>query len=300
MDSALAAVARLATRFGLPADDLRIESDRGNLLVHLAPAPVLARVATLTAWTRRDPAAWLAREVTVAAHAAARGGPVVGPAPHPGPHDVDGFVISLWEHREIRPGRPTAFDTGVHLAELHRSLDGVDGLPWLAPATTQVTDALDAIEAAGARPRAEIAALRERHRAVLLDLRGSDPIVLHGDAHPGNLRRDSAGWFWVDLEETCVGPPEWDLAVAAGDGDVAAVLAGYAHAGGRVVDPAALEPFAAARAVEAAAWLAAMAHLRPAAYAEAAAARIAQVLSAPGRRAGARSWPPGPSRGSCS
>ena len=257
-------MARLAVGLGLPAGDLRVESDRGNLLVHLAPAPVLARVATLTAWTRRDPAAWLAREVRVAAHAAARGGP------------------------------------GVHLAELHRTLDGVDGLPWLAPATTQVTDALDAIEAVGARPAAEIAALRERHHAVLLDLRGSDPIVLHGDAHPGNLRRDAGGWFWVDLEETCVGPPEWDLAVATGDGDVAGVLAGYAHAGGGTVDPAALEPFAAARAVEAAAWLAAMAHLRPAAYAEAARERIDRVLSAPGRPAGARSSPPGPSRGSCS
>lgn len=251
MDRALAAVAGLATRLGLPADGLRVESDRGNLLVHLAPAPVLARVATLTARTRRDPAVWLTREVRVAAHAAARGGPVVAPAADPGPHAVDGFAISLWGFRDLRPGRADPFVVGARLGELHRSLDGVDGLPWLAPATTQVTDALDVL--AGARPGAEVAALRERHRAVLTHLRGSAPVVLHGDAHPGNLRRDPTGWLWIDLEETCAGPPEWDLAVAAGDGDVARVLAGYASATGRMVDPAALEPFAAARDVEAAA-----------------------------------------------
>lgn len=63
----VAAVARLGFRFGLPVGDLRVVSARGNLLVHVAPLPVLARVATLTGWTRRDPFAWLEREVAVAA-----------------------------------------------------------------------------------------------------------------------------------------------------------------------------------------------------------------------------------------
>jgi hypothetical protein len=62
----LAAAIALAREQGLPADDPRVLSSRGNLLVHLAPAPVVARVATLTAWTRSDPFVWLAREVAVA------------------------------------------------------------------------------------------------------------------------------------------------------------------------------------------------------------------------------------------
>src|SRR5215470_7312213 len=65
----LAAAVALAREQGLPADDPRVLSGRGNLLVHLAPAPVVARVATLTAWTRRDPFVWLAREVAVAGYA---------------------------------------------------------------------------------------------------------------------------------------------------------------------------------------------------------------------------------------
>ncbi len=59
----LAVATAVARELGLPADDHRVLSARGNLLVHLAPGPVVARVATLTAWTRDDPFAWLAREV---------------------------------------------------------------------------------------------------------------------------------------------------------------------------------------------------------------------------------------------
>ncbi len=82
-----AAALALARRLALPADGPAVLSSRGNLLLHLAPAPVVARVATLSAWLRRDPQAWLVREVAVAQYVAARGGPVVRPAPavDPGP-----------------------------------------------------------------------------------------------------------------------------------------------------------------------------------------------------------------------
>jgi hypothetical protein len=75
-----AAAATLARRLGLPGDDPVIPSSRGNLLVHFAPAPVVARVGTLNAWCRRDPFGWLAREVAVAGYLAGRGGPVGSPA----------------------------------------------------------------------------------------------------------------------------------------------------------------------------------------------------------------------------
>jgi len=206
----LATVVRLGRRLGLPTGDPRVLSSRGNLLVHLAPAPVVARAATLTGRTRRDPAEWLRREIAVSAHAAARGGPVVPPTAlvDPGPHVVDGLAVSLMEFRASTPGRASGAELGRALAALHTAAAGFPGeLPRLAPATEQVDEAL----AACGHP-AE-AALRARHRRALADLdgAGSPPVVLHGDAHAGNLLRGSAGWFWIDLEETCVGPPEWDL-----------------------------------------------------------------------------------------
>lgn len=269
----LGSVARLGRRLGLPVDDLRVLSARGNLLVHLAPAPVLARAVTLTAATRADPASWVAREIGVSAWAAARGGPVAPPTAlvDPGPHDVDGLVVGLMEFRASTPGRAEGRELGEALADLHAATAGYPGeLPWLAPAHEQVTDALR--RAAAWLPAATTAALHAHHAAVLAALAGSAPVVLHGDAHAGNLLRGGSGWFWVDLEETSLGPPEWDLAVL----DDPAAVAAYAARTGR--EPADLGPFRAARELEAVAWLQVMARQFPARYRQAAEERLAALL----------------------
>lgn len=99
---AVEAAVSVARGVGLRCTEPAVLSARGNALVHLAPAPVVARVSTLTAWTRRDPAEWLGREVAVAATAATRGGPVVAPTAlvDPGPYWVDGLALTLWTHVE--------------------------------------------------------------------------------------------------------------------------------------------------------------------------------------------------------
>src|SRR5215469_5899287 len=110
-----AAAVALAQRLGLPHDEPVILSNRGNLLVHLTPAPVVARVATLTARARRHPIEWLAREVAVAGCVASRGGPVVAPAEDAGPHWQDGFAISLWDYVRALDTVPGPADVGSAL-----------------------------------------------------------------------------------------------------------------------------------------------------------------------------------------
>ena len=46
--------------------------------------------------------------------------------------------------------------------------------------------------------------------------------TLHGDAHPGNLIATRNGLVWIDFEDVCLGPLEWDLASI---GDTTAVMA---------------------------------------------------------------------------
>ncbi|HXV94261.1 MAG TPA: phosphotransferase [Pseudonocardia sp.] len=281
----LAAAAEVAAARGLPTGDLRVLSARGNLVVHLAPAPVVARVATLTAATRCDPAAWLAREVAVARYAAERGGPVVAPAAEPGPHTARGLAITLWTHHETAPDVPGPEVVGTALAALHAAAAGCPApLPHLAPARDQVTEALDALERDRAVGPEVLTALRAQHAEVLTGLDGTGPAltVLHGDAHAGNLVRGADGaWRWIDLEETCTGPPEWDLAVMAGRSGPAALTA-YARASGcPVPTPAALAPFARARELEAVVWLLAMARQNPERYRETADARLAALLARP-------------------
>jgi thiamine kinase-like enzyme len=45
-----------------------------------------------------------------------------------------------------------------------------------------------------------------------LEAPGGDVQPVHGDAHPGNLVATHDGLVWIDFEEVCRGPVEWDLA----------------------------------------------------------------------------------------
>jgi hypothetical protein len=68
---ALRAVVAAAAERGLPVDGLRIVRDATNVLVHLEPAPVIARVPITLARLRNR--AWFEQEVELAAFAVPRG-----------------------------------------------------------------------------------------------------------------------------------------------------------------------------------------------------------------------------------
>ena len=74
--------------------------DGSNLLLHLRPAPVVARVATTTAMVRDGVEAWFQREVAVASHLVERGAPVVPPSNEvpPGPHQRNGLWLTFWRY----------------------------------------------------------------------------------------------------------------------------------------------------------------------------------------------------------
>lgn len=270
----LATATRLGTELDPPTGDCRVLSNRGNLIVHLSPAPVIVRVATLTAWTRRDPFAWMAREVAVASYAAARGAPIVPPASRadPGPHRRNGFVLSLWTYFPPGEQQADALATGETLALLHQTLtDCPEALPLLSPIREQIDEGLAALEREHVVEHGQVTALRSRHEQVLAELDDvSGTIgVLHGDAHPGNLLNTHKQWFWTDLEETCRGPREWDLAVLAHScqTDGKAALRAYAAVAATPIPPAdVLAPFIRARELEAAVWALGMAHQYPARY----------------------------------
>ncbi|MGW6496332.1 phosphotransferase family protein [Nonomuraea angiospora] len=65
-----------------------------------------------------------------------------------------------------------------------------------------------------------------------------EPVVTHGEPHPGNLLRSGGRWLLVDWDTVGLAVPERDLWLVARDADD---LARYADATGRTPDPAALE-----------------------------------------------------------
>jgi hypothetical protein len=201
---AVAASVAVAGALGLPTTNPVIVAEGYSVRVRLDPAPVLTRVVTVGRVLRGDPAPWMEREVSVAQYLAASGAPVAPPWREPGPHEARGLAVSLWEWLEPAPEPVTPTVYGHLLKDLHDALASYDAqLPVLVG---PLTDVAAALEASDDRVLHESAA-----RLVPLAMQWPRR-PLHGDAHTGNVLYTASGPRWIDFEDVCVGPLEWDLA----------------------------------------------------------------------------------------
>lgn len=215
---ALAVAQAVALANGVPCADAVVVAAGSNTLVHLKPAPVMARVMTGTAMLHGDLETWLSREVAVGSFLGERG-LAVPPTDElaPGPHQHDGLWMTFWEFVEHdRSGPPPhADEVGSCLRELHAALADFPG--QLGP-LSDIRDWLDQL-LAGLPPSQTLAAqeidsLRSQLHALTLTVFESSlpKQAIHGDASLSNLLRTDDGLLWNDLEDVCVGPVHWDLA----------------------------------------------------------------------------------------
>src|SRR4051812_45166405 len=127
---ALAAARAVALTNSVACEDAVVVADRSNVLVHLKPAPVLARVMTGTAVLHGDVERWLAREVAVGAFLAERG-LAVPPSDvlAPVPYQYDGLWMTFWEFVAHDASRvlPPAHELGGSLRDLHAALADFPG-----------------------------------------------------------------------------------------------------------------------------------------------------------------------------
>jgi len=208
MDAAVA-VAREA---GLDVREPRLVRDLTNVLVHLAPGPVVARVPmTFTRLRGRD---WIERELRATAFLAGAGAQVARPtrSVDPGPYERDGYFVTLWEYIDHAPERPLdARRAGEALREVHELLATAEaqGLAHFAH-LEEIETLVAMLELSPQEARLFQRGLAAARRAVDgLDLT-LQPV--HGDAHRANVLRSSAGPLWNDFENICLGPRELDLA----------------------------------------------------------------------------------------
>jgi hypothetical protein len=215
---AVAAAVAVARGFGLRDPDPVVLANGSNVLVHLRPFPVVARVATLTAELRPGVAAWLARDIEVAAFAAEHGVPVVPPSvdPPPGPHVREGLVLTFFQYVPHDPGRrPAPEEVGRALAALHGALRDYCGeLPASGP-VDDLWRILDTLERERILAAGELSALRADLAGLAAEVLALPGRALHGDAHPGNVLMTPDGLVWNDFEDTWRGPAAWDLACLA-------------------------------------------------------------------------------------
>src|ERR1700684_1482754 len=97
-DAAVGAAVKVAAGLGIASTDPVVLADGANVIVHLQPSPVVAKVAASTREVRADSAAWLRRELDVAPFLTVAGPPVLPPSPEIAAtaHVGDGHVMSFW------------------------------------------------------------------------------------------------------------------------------------------------------------------------------------------------------------
>ena len=203
-DAAVAAAAAV----GLDASEPVVIRDLTNVLVHLAPEPVVARVSLTLAVRGRGA---LESELAFARFAAAAGAPVVPPA-YGSVVEHEGYLVTFWQYVEHRRAEPDdARAIGRALRELHDAVAGYDAPLPRFDRLEEVEAVATAIEHPDAPlMRAAVAAAREQLAGVTLQER-----AIHGDAHTGNVLVTPDGPLWSDLENVCRGPVEYDLACLA-------------------------------------------------------------------------------------
>lgn len=201
---AVAASVACASALGLPTENPVVVAEGYSVRVRLDPAPVLTRVVTGGRTLRGDPLPWMQREVAVTQFLADAGAAVAPPWRDAGPHGANGLDVSLWQWLQPSPCyvSPAAF--GVLLRDLHTTLASYgEDLPVLVGPLTDITAAL----------RTQVDPVLHEAADRLLPLALTWPRrPLHGDAHTGNLLQSDAGPRWIDFEDVCSGPLEWDLA----------------------------------------------------------------------------------------
>ena len=239
----LGPLVRAVRELGLSVEQPQVLGAGANVVVHLAPSPVVARVATLTAEMRGGAASYLLRERLISEALDQRGVNVVAPTRlvDPGPHLVDGLSFLLLERRTLEPITLGSADhaqaVGRSLVELSSALrdlpdlandqseDGGrsaselatdDGHPWREIETLVET----------VRPTTQPAAM-DRICTVIGTLRADEPDdpwqLVHGDAHRVNVALSDGRVIWFDFEDANRRPLAWDLATlrrswpAAGD-----------------------------------------------------------------------------------
>lgn len=222
---ALTAAGAVASAHGLKLNEAVVIHSRSNVLVHLRPAPVVARVMTGTVALHDDPRKWLEREISVLEFLAPSG-LAVSPSRliAPGPHCHDGLWMTFTEWiGEVEPGaevQPTAHlndprGLGRTLRDLHDELQPFEGeLGGLGELREDIERLLGQLRPADAQESDTISSLREQLdmlRTVVFE--SSLPTqALHGDVSLRNLLRTPCRLVWNDFEDTFRGPVQWDVA----------------------------------------------------------------------------------------
>jgi hypothetical protein len=215
---AIAASLATASNHGISVDDPKTLADAYSVRVHLQPAPIVARVSTLTSILRYPIESWLLREIEVSEFLAASCVPVVPPSDllPSSVHSHDGLFMTFWQYvPRVSDVISDSETVGKMLAELHAVLKEYPGeLPLLAPPFNDIPRGIERLQQVGnILSDEDLRVLRETYDTSIGQFKNLSVSLqaLHGDAHAYNLIPTAKGLLWNDFEDTCMGSIGWDL-----------------------------------------------------------------------------------------
>ncbi|BAY07882.1 phosphotransferase enzyme family protein [Calothrix sp. NIES-2098] len=215
VQTAVRTVCEVAKQQSIKFDRAIVLADHSNLLVHLHPTPVVARVATTTGTVRKGDA-WLKREIAVANHLAAAGAPVIPPSTLvlPGPYHHNGLVLSFWEFvQELdEPVDPTI--AGKALRECHEALVDFAGELPVLDALSESQEIFSQLRSKGVFSPVDADMLQQVNERLTTKFQQLElPMQpIHGDSNPSNVLNTTRGVLWADWEDTFIAPIVWDIA----------------------------------------------------------------------------------------
>lgn len=229
-DRARDAAVAAAHELGLTVTEPVVLHDLFSVVVHLAPAPVVARIPTVLppGTSPHDLSTRQQHELDLAQWLHEQGIPVLAPSPlvPRKPLQHDGFSLTFWTHvQEDHEAEPDYTANAEHVPALHRVLRHYPGeLPFLSAADPQsITEELERLEhhpdlvAAPDLDRARrewqvLEPLVRSRTAFEKTFPGVELQPVHGDSPPANIFPSTHGPLYSDFELICLGPIEWDLA----------------------------------------------------------------------------------------
>lgn len=197
-----------------------ILSNGGNLIIHLAPYPIVARLANVISQEESVIAyKRINRELQIARYLQIKNVPVLLPTDlvDTGPHNVNETWMTLWNYvPSVELQRPSPSESVELVSSLSIAMkDFSDELPVLGVWERTCRSAARLKKNSDQR----IQALLEMFHDVDKKMRLETSILLpcHGDAHARNLVPSNEGWIWTDFEDVSLMPAYWDLASYVGN-----------------------------------------------------------------------------------
>lgn len=155
------------------------------------------------------------KELSVARWLAEHGFPCVHPTSTPQPVKAAGLLVTFWEYEPDSSPSASFTDLATLLRELHRLPDPSFPLPLLNPFPLMRRR----LEAASGIRSEDVRFLSKACDAVEKDFHtlvaSSPQQLVHGDAHRGNVLRNSHRTLLIDYEAAAIGPWAWDLVPTA-------------------------------------------------------------------------------------